>query len=113
MKPDFPPIDLSSRKRLDLRSIKAPASEDADVVANSQKLAEEWGAVTTVTPAKAATASLRLEIPAYLDQELAEQALRGLNGQRVTKQFLVIEALRKAGFHVEPGDLIPDKRKRR
>lgn len=113
MKPDFPPIDLSPRKRLDLRSIKAPESDDVRVEANSRKLAEEWGAVTTVSPAKGASASLRLEIPAYLDQELAERALRGIGGQRVTKQFLVIQALKDVGFHVDPDDLVPDKRKRR
>lgn len=113
MKPEFPAVDLSPKKRLDLRSIKAPVAEDANVEANSRRLAEEWGAVTTVTPTKGAMASLRLEIPAYLDQELAEQALRGVGGQRVTKQFLVIQALRDAGFHVAPSDLVPDKRKRR
>lgn len=113
MKQEFTAIDLSPRKRLDLRSIKAPETQDVSVEANSQKLAEEWGAVTSVTPAKGPVASLRLEIPAYLDQALAEKALRGVNGQRVTKQFLVIQALRDAGFHVDPSDLVPDKRKRR
>lgn len=113
MKPDFPPVDLTPRKRVDLRSIKPPANEDASVEANSRKLAEDWGAVTTVAPARGGVASLRLEIPAYLDQELAEKALRGVSGQRVTKQFLVIQALKNAGFHVHPDDLVPDKRKRR
>jgi hypothetical protein len=113
MKTEFPPVDLAPRKRLDLRSIKAPAGEDASVEANSRKLAENWGAMTTVPPNKGPLASLRLEIPAYLDQELAEHALRGTNGQRVTKQFLVIKALKDAGYHVEPDDLVPDKRKRR
>jgi hypothetical protein len=113
MKPEFPPVDLSPRKRLDLRSIKAPQGEDTSVEANSRKLAEEWGAVTMLPPAKGGTASLHLEIPAYLDQELAERALRGVGGTRVTKQYLVIQALKDAGFHVEPGDLVPDKRKRR
>ena len=113
MKQEFPAIDLSPRKRLDLRSIKAPETQDAHVEANSQKLAEEWGAVTSVTPVRGQISSLRLEIPAYLDQALAEKALQGLNGQRVTKQFLVVQALRDAGFHVDPSDLVPDKRKRR
>jgi hypothetical protein len=113
MKTEFPPVDLTPRKRLDLRSIKPPQGEDASVEANSRRLAEDWGAVTTVTPTKGMVASLRLEIPAYLDQELAERALRGMNGHRVTKQFLVIKALQDAGFHVDPDDLVPDKRKRR
>jgi hypothetical protein len=113
MKSALPPIDLSPKRKVDLRALKAPPGEDASVEANSRKLAEDWGAVTTVTPNKGPLASLRLEIPAYLDQELAERALRGVNGQRVTKQYLVIQALKDAGFHVEPDDLVPDKRKRR
>src|ERR1700733_4291509 len=110
MKTEFPPVDLTPRKRIDLRSIRAPESEDLKVEANSRKLAEDWGAVTTVVPAKGPMASLRLEIPAYLDQELAEKALRGISGQRVTKQFLVIQALQAAGFRVDADDLVPDKR---
>ena len=113
MKPEFPPVDLTPRKRLDLRSIKPPQGEDANVEANTRKLAEEWGAVTTVPPAKIETASLRLEIPAYLDQQLAERAFRGVDGRRVTKQYIVLQALKDAGFHVEAADLVPDKRRRK
>lgn len=113
MKTEFPPVDLTPRKRVDLRAIKAPQGEDSSVEANTRKLADDWGAVTTITPNKGPIASLRLEIPAYLDQELAERALQGVNGQRVTKQFLVIQALKDAGFYVDPDDLVPDKRKRR
>lgn len=113
MKVNFPPIDLTPKKRLDLKAIKAPETEDLAVEANSQKLAEDWGAVTTVGRPKPRVASLRLEIPEYLDQELAERALQGQQGRRVTKQFLVIQALQGAGFHVDVDDLVPDKRKRR
>ena len=113
MKPEFPPIDLEPRKRVDLRSIKAPDGDDANVEANSRKLAGEWGAVTTVAPAKGPVASLRLEVPLYLDQQLAERAFRGVDGKRVTKQYIVLQALKDAGFHVEPDDLVPDKRRRR
>src|SRR3954453_18151126 len=52
------------KKKVDLRGLKAPPGEDASVEANSRKLAEDWGAVTTVTPNKGPLASLRLEIPA-------------------------------------------------
>jgi hypothetical protein len=113
MKTEFPPVDLGARKRLDLRSIKAPEGDDANVEANSRKLAEEWGAVTRIAPAKGPVASLRLEVPLYLDQQLAERAFRGVDGKRVTKQYIVLQALKNAGFHVEPDDLVPDKRRRR
>ncbi|MBE7157666.1 MAG: hypothetical protein INR62_04400 [Rhodospirillales bacterium] len=109
MKTEFPPVDFAPKKRLDLRAIKAPEGEDANVEANSRKLAAEWGAVTTVTPPRAPIASLRIEIPEYLDRELAQRAFE----QRATKQFLVVQALKAAGFHVEDADLVPDKRKRR
>ncbi len=109
MKEELPPIDLAPRKRVDLRSIKAPESEDASVEANSRRIATDWGAVTSLPIVRGPIASLRIEIPEYLDRELALRAFE----QRVTKQFLVVQALQGAGFNVEPGDLVPDKRKRR
>jgi hypothetical protein len=33
--------------------------------------------------------------------------------RRVTKQYLVVQALRDAGYRVEEQDLVADKRKRR
>src|SRR3954447_9081012 len=109
MKTELPPIDVTPRKRVDLRSLQAPATTDETVEANSRRLASEWGAVTAVDRPKPVIASLRLEIPEYLDRQLAQAAFE----QRVTKQFLVIQALQAAGFNVEPADLVPDKRKRR
>jgi len=109
MKEELPPIDLAPRKRVDLRSIKAPEGEDASVEANSRRIAADWGAVTSLPVVRGPIASLRIEIPEYLDRELALRAFE----QRVTKQFLVVQALQGAGFNVEPGDLVPDKRKRR
>jgi len=46
-------------------------------------------------------------VPEYLDRELALKAVE----QRVTKQYLVVQALKNAGFHVDPADLVADKRK--
>jgi len=109
MKPELPPVDLAPRKRLDLRSIKAPDANDANVEANSRRLASEWGAVTNVPISRGPIASLRIEIPEYLDRELAQRAF----DQRVTKQYLVVQALQAAGFNVDANDLVPDKRKRR
>jgi len=54
-------------------------------------------------------ASLRIEVPAYLDDELTQKAA----GQRVTKQFLVLMALRQAGYHIDDADIVADKRKAR
>lgn len=57
----------------------------------------------------APVASLRLEIPDYLDRELALAAAQ----RRVTKAFLVLSALAQAGWRIEPADLVPDRRKAR
>lgn len=121
-KPAFPSIDheLASqpRPRLNLRALKPrEAMDDAVVEANSRQLGKQWGASTTLAsesdPEKEATrsaiASLRLEIPAYLDHELTMAAAQA----RVTKAFLVMTALKKAGYRVDPSDLVPDRRKAR
>jgi hypothetical protein len=67
------------------------------------------GAVTNVPISRGPIASLRIEIPEYLDRELAQRAF----DQRVTKQYLVVQALQAAGFNVDANDLVPDKRKGR
>ncbi len=115
-KPALPPIDADlagpPRPRLDLRALaRGPAVDDAQVDANSRALGARWGASTSIEPAAPAVpfASLRLEVPAYLDQALTVKAAE----QRVTKAFLVMSALAQAGFPVAPADLVPDRRKTR
>ena len=54
-------------------------------------------------------ASFRVDLPEYLDQELTERSAR----ERVTKTYLIMEALRRAGFTVRPEDLVSDRRKTR
>jgi hypothetical protein len=116
-KPALPPIDAElagpPRPRLDLRALaRSPAMDDAQVDANSRTLGARWGASTSLEPAAPAAvpfASLRLEVPAYLDQALTVKAAE----QRVTKAFLVMSALAQAGYAVAPADLVPDRRKTR
>ena len=113
-RPALPPIgnELEAPRRPDLRGLKPRgASDDAAIEANSQALGERWGASTSVRPAEPApaapVASLRLEIPDYLDNELALAAAQ----RRVTKAFLVMSALAQAGYRIDPADLVPDRRK--
>lgn len=111
-KPVLPALDdeLAPRRKVDLRAIQPkPAADDAAVEENSRRLGNQWGAQTTLEPQRIKTplASLRIEVPEYLDRELALKAAQ----DRVTKQYLVLQALRQAGFWVEPGDLVADKRK--
>ncbi len=120
-KPALPPIDAEleqPRQRVDLKAIRPKArADDATVEENSRRLGTEWGASTSLQgiqppDPKAAEertplASLRIEVPTYLDDELTQRAA----AQRVTKQFLVLTALRRDGYHIEDTDLVADKRK--
>ncbi len=120
-KPALPPIDAElehPRQRVNLKAIRPKGqADDATVEENSRRLGSEWGASTTLqgaepnspAPAVARTplASLRIEAPAYLDDELTQKAA----AQRVTKQFLVLMALRQAGYHIEDADIVADKRR--
>lgn len=110
-KNSLPPLDdeLTPRRRVDLRSIRTRGSDDEAIERNSRILGGEWGAQTSldVPRQKTPTASLRIEVPEYLDRELALNAAE----QRVTKQYLVVDALRRAGYHVDEADLVTDRRK--
>jgi hypothetical protein len=120
-KTPLPPIDADlahPRKRINLKAIKPKAQEDdATVEENSRRLGSEWGASTsmqgtqppTAAPERAPVASLRIEVPAYLDDELTQRAA----ALRVTKQYLVLSALRQCGYHIEDTDIVTDKRKLR
>jgi hypothetical protein len=120
-KPRLPPIDAEleqPRKRVDLKSIRPKAqADDATIEENSRKIGSEWGASTSLkgveSPApageRAPVASLRIEVPTYLDDELTQKAA----AKRVTKQFLVLTALKQAGYHIDDVDIVADKRKAR
>jgi hypothetical protein len=100
--------DLRPR-RPDLKSLRGSLASDAEIEQNSRTLGNEWGASTSLKPPseRIPLASLRIEIPEYLDLELAKTAVE----QRVTKQYLVLKALQQAGFHVDPEHIVEDKRK--
>jgi hypothetical protein len=115
--PPFPPIDLPTR--VNLRAIPDPAADldDRAVDTNSRRVGAAWGASTSLSDAEPEPtpepaqklASLRLEVPVYLDDELRlESARRG-----VTKQFLVLQALKAAGYTINDGDIIADRRRQR
>jgi hypothetical protein len=114
----LPPIDAElepPRQRVDLKAIRPKGqADDATIEENSRRLGSEWGASTSLQPlapgptvARAPLASLRIEVPAYLDDELTQKAA----SQRVTKQYLVLTALRQAGYHIDDADIVADKRK--
>jgi hypothetical protein len=118
----LPPIDeelRSERKRVDLKAIRPKGdADDATITENSRRLGNEWSASTSLQrtqqpasapPVRAPVASLRIEVPVYLDDELTREAA----SKRVTKQYLVLTALRAAGYRIDDADLVADKRKAR
>lgn len=112
-KPPLPSLidELSPRKRVDLKAIPTAAVDDETIAQNSRKIGADWGAQTSLGPqapaAKTLMASLRIEVPDYLDRELALEAVK----QRCTKQYLVMKALREAGYRIEEGHMTQDGRK--
>lgn len=96
------------------RTSKASDSNLSDqaVEENSQVLADKWvgkKAEPATPPPTGATdfVSLRGYIPEYLDRELAIKAAT----TRVTKTYLILEALQRAGYHIEESDISTDRRR--
>lgn len=122
-KPTLPSVDAelsAPRRKLDLRAIKpAGDADDATVAERSLELGIAHGASTSIpvaeevrerrstAPKTTRVLQLRVALPDYLDDELHEASMK----KRVTKQFLVLEALKKAGYKVKDADLVEDKRK--
>ena len=111
---DFPSLKDELRPRARLKRHDDGPVTDEEIEANSRQLGERWGASTSIpTPAPqpvplAPVVSIRGYIPQYLDDELARKAAE----RRVTKTFLLMEALAKTGYRVEEADLVQDRRKR-
>ena len=112
----FPPIGDELRPKARLKRHSNDPASDADVEANSRRIGEKWGAATRINreepeppiPPLAPVVSIRGYIPDYLDNEMAMKAAE----RRVTKTFLIMEALSKAGYRVESIDMIQDRRKK-
>ena len=118
-KPSLPSIDSeltpAPRQRVDLKGLKPrePMADEA-VEANSRAIGEKWGASTQLPTAEpvvplAPVTSIRGYIPLYLDDELSMKAAE----RRVTKTFLIMEALAKAGYRIDECDLVQDRRRTR
>jgi hypothetical protein len=90
--------------------------EDETVNANTADLARTWPAVSTLRPAPTESLeppkpetifdSVRLNIPAYLNKQLSRDAVE----RDCTKTHLILQALAKAGYEIDPADMAPDRR---
>jgi hypothetical protein len=110
---DFPPIGDELRPKPKLKRHTTEEATDAEIEENSRRIGERWGAATRIEQEPehipmAPVVSIRGYIPEYLDQEMAMKAAE----RRVTKTFLIMEALSKAGYRVDEVDLVQDRRKR-
>jgi hypothetical protein len=117
-----PPLKVDEDDLLPQRK-PLPSARDDDhrILAAADQLSARHGALrdgsshaaTSPPPAPSrvppVTASWKLVMPEYLDRDLSRRAA----DRRVTKSFLVLEALAQSGYDVRPEDLIGDRRRRR
>jgi hypothetical protein len=96
-----------------------PRTEVADeaIETSSRQIGEKWGASTQLAPTPtpepeeptAPLISVRFDCPDYLDKQISVSAAE----QGVTKTYLILKALKVAGFELRDIDLVIDRRKAR
>ena len=110
---NFPSLKDDLKPRVGLKKNERGKLSDREVEANSRQLSQKWVAPSAEPTAGKASApparvvSIRGYIPDYLDQEMTVKAAQ----LRVTKTFLLMEALAQAGYRVDPIDLNQDRRR--
>jgi hypothetical protein len=104
-----PKLNLSLPPRADV--------PDEAVDARTREIGGRWGATTQIpsTPAQepledtAPLISVRFDCPDYLDRAISVAAAE----QNVTKTYLILKALKLAGYELKDVDLVVDRRKAR
>jgi hypothetical protein len=114
-------IQQARKPRLNVSLPPRQEIPDEDIEARSHAIGEKWGSATQILPKVrekvampvAPLVSVRFDCPDYLDEELAVKAAgtRGPSGGKVTKTYLILQALKQAGYRVEDADLIEDRRR--
>src|SRR4051812_31174680 len=95
----LPDLDL----RPDLKRIRRDVPDETVEVAG-RKLRQEW-----LDGGRTELSSLRIEVPKYVQVMLGHAAAE----RSVTKQYLILEALMKAGYPIKEEDIVEDKRRKR
>jgi hypothetical protein len=110
-------IREARKPRLNLSLPPRPDMPDETVEARTRQIGGKWGATTQLPPAAvsepqeptAPLISVRFDCPDYLDKKISVAAAE----QGVTKTYLILKALRTAGYELKDVDLVVDRRKAR
>ena len=110
-------IRQAGRPKLNIALPPRPEVPDTAVEARSREIGEKWGASTQLAapaPAEpeeptAPLISVRFDCPDYLDRAVSVAAAE----QNVTKTYLILKALKVAGYELKDVDLVVDRRKTR
>jgi hypothetical protein len=106
-------IRQARKPRLDLALPPRADVADEAVEAHSREIGGRWGATTQIQPSPepeeppAPLVSVRFDCPDYLDRAVSVKAAE----QGVTKTFLILSALKVAGYEISNRDLVADRRK--
>jgi hypothetical protein len=109
---------MSTAKRPPLPSVRSPVAEPAandELIKNRLReatkdvLPDLQASAAARSPARPAERSMQFVMPDYLFEELGHKAV----GRRVTKRYLLLEALVQAGYRVDEADMVEDGRRRR
>jgi hypothetical protein len=108
-------IRQAAKPKLNLTMPARPDLPDEAIETRSRKIGEKWGAATQIAarqPEGEPTApliSVRFDCPDYLDRAISVGAAE----QNCTKTYLILKALRQAGYEIRDVDLVVDRRKLR
>jgi hypothetical protein len=109
-------IRQAARPKRDLALPPRPDLPDRTVETRAREIGEKWGAATQMVSSAqpepepiAPLISVRFDCPDYLDTAISVKAAE----QNVTKTYLILRALKEAGYELRDVDLVVDRRKAR
>ena len=102
-------IKQAAKPRLNLKP--RPEVTDEAVTDHSREIGAKWGANTQLVPQEqpAPLISVRFDCPDYLDRAIAVEAAQ----KGCTKTFLILNAMKQAGYEIADVDLVLDRRRSR
>jgi hypothetical protein len=112
---------MGAKRRFNVALPPRPELPDERVEQGARQLGEKYNSSVQLRstehvqplPPSAPLVSSRFDFPNYLDEELAVRAAstKGPSGGKITKTYLVMLALKQAGYRVDEVDLVEDRRR--